>query len=255
MAYRLALDLGTNSIGWAQFDLDERGNVSGLLDGGVHIFDQGRHPKGLASKAADRRLARGMRRNRDRKNRRKFAFFQALVAHGLMPTQKEDQRALTGNDPLELRTRGLKTALSPFEFGRALFHLHQRRGFRSNRKSDGGEDGKIRIANLGLREKLAAGGFETYGAFLASRHASKLPTRLRLTGEGAKTAYEFYPTRDLIEQEFHILFERQRAFGMAQANLQAETNLHRIFFRQREMKSPPAGKCTLMPKERRRSLL
>ena len=38
MAYRLALDLGTNSIGWAQFTLDAQGRIAGLHDGGVHIF-------------------------------------------------------------------------------------------------------------------------------------------------------------------------------------------------------------------------
>ena len=39
MTYRLSLDLGTNSIGWAQLSLNEALRPTDLLDGGVHIFD------------------------------------------------------------------------------------------------------------------------------------------------------------------------------------------------------------------------
>ncbi len=250
MAYRLSLDLGTNSIGWAQLSLNEALRPEHLLDGGVHIFDQGRDPKSLASNAADRRQARGLRRNRDRKLRRKHDLLAALRTHGLLP---QDAGHLALLDPYELREQALNRRLSAHEFGRALFHLHQRRGFRSNRKSEGGEDGKIATAVATLQAKLAEQGHETYGAFLAARRSAGLPTRLRLQGEGAKASYEFYPNRALIRAEFNLMFERQRQFGLVEANAQAQTAIDAVFFRQRKLKNPPAGRCSLIPEEPRAS--
>ena len=40
--YRLGLDLGTNSIGWAAVNLDDRGNPCGVLGLGARIFPDGR---------------------------------------------------------------------------------------------------------------------------------------------------------------------------------------------------------------------
>ena len=255
MAYRLALDLGTNSIGWAQFALDNQGQITGLRDGGVHIFDQGRKPKELTSKAADRRAARGMRRNRDRKNLRKVDLIKTLMRHGLMPDALADRQALETLDPYELRARGLKEKLTAHEFGRALFHLHQRRGFKSNRKSAGGDETKkIPTAIRALQAQLQKHGHETYGQFLAHRRAHRLPTRLRLQGEGAKALYDFYPTREMIRAEFNLLFDRQRQFGFVEANAQAQHALEEgVLFRQRKLKPPLVGKCKFIPDEDRAS--
>ena len=40
--YRLGLDVGTNSIGWAAVRLDDNDAPCGLLDVGVRIFPDGR---------------------------------------------------------------------------------------------------------------------------------------------------------------------------------------------------------------------
>lgn len=40
--YRLGIDLGTNSIGWAAVELDGGGEPVGVLDMGVRIFADGR---------------------------------------------------------------------------------------------------------------------------------------------------------------------------------------------------------------------
>ena len=66
--YRLALDIGTNSIGWCAYRLDEAGEPAGLLRLGSRIFSDGRNPKDLASLAQNRRAARQARRRRDRVN-------------------------------------------------------------------------------------------------------------------------------------------------------------------------------------------
>ncbi len=143
MAYRLGLDLGTNSIGWCLFDLDGKGRPSGFLTMGVRVFPDVRNPKDKASNAATRRAARGMRRNRDRYLKRRTRLMAALIRHRLMPESETDRKALETIDPYELRARGLDEGLNLHEFGRALFHLGQRRGFLSNRKAERDADGAI----------------------------------------------------------------------------------------------------------------
>ncbi len=83
--YRLGLDLGTNSIGWAAVSLDENDEPCGVLDMGVRIFPDGRNPTDKTSNATQRRLARGQRRRRDRYLQRRNDIMQALVEFGLMP--------------------------------------------------------------------------------------------------------------------------------------------------------------------------
>lgn len=127
---RLGLDIGTNSIGWCLIEDGVR-----IVDTGVRIYSDGRDPKSGASLAVDRRMARGMRRRRDRYIGRRSAFLEALIRHGLMPADADEAKLLAARDPYALRARALTDRLEPGEIGRALFHLNQRRGFLSNRLS------------------------------------------------------------------------------------------------------------------------
>jgi len=68
MEYRIGIDLGTNSLGWAAISL--RNNAQGqnriagpLIDLGVRIFSDARNPKDKSSNAAQRRGPRSARRN------------------------------------------------------------------------------------------------------------------------------------------------------------------------------------------------
>ena len=63
---------------------------------------------------------------------RRGELIQALVEFGLMPPDPEARKELQHLDPYSLRARALDQSLRPFELGRALFHLDQRRGFKSN---------------------------------------------------------------------------------------------------------------------------
>ena len=56
MLWRLGLDIGTNSIGWAAIELnDDRPKPGPLLCSGVRVFPDGRNPKDKQSLAAQRR--------------------------------------------------------------------------------------------------------------------------------------------------------------------------------------------------------
>ena len=77
-----------------------------------------------------------MRRRRDRLLKRKNRMMATLLKHGFFPQDEAARKALEKTDPFVLRAKGLDQALRPDEFARALFHINQRRGFKSNRKTD-----------------------------------------------------------------------------------------------------------------------
>ena len=77
-SYRLGLDLGSNSIGWAAIRLDDKGEPCGILDMGVRVFPDGRDAKSKESNAVTRRVARGARRRRDRYQKRRADLLRRL---------------------------------------------------------------------------------------------------------------------------------------------------------------------------------
>lgn len=253
VSYRFGFDVGTNSIGWAVLELATDGQPDNLVDLGVRLFSDGRDPKSSNSLNDARRLARGARRRRDRFLRRQKAFLASLVDGGLMPTDPAARKELEGLDPYQLRASGLDSPLSSHELGRALFHLNQRRGFQSNRKTNPGEDeesGKIRSAATRLEEAMKSAGDRTIGEFLARRHAKREGVRARLRGEGAKAEYAFYPTRALIVAEFDQLWASQSRFLAGLTN-QLRDRLRSILATQRPLKPQVVGRCTLVHDDER----
>lgn len=132
--YRNGLDVGTNSLGWSVLLLNENGIPNKIEAAGARIFAEGRDEKTKATLAATRRTARSARRRRDRFKQRQISLLNKLTRAGLFPEDPQARRDLQRENPLELRGRGLHEKLSPYQIGRALFHLNQRRGFQSNRK-------------------------------------------------------------------------------------------------------------------------
>ena len=267
ITWRLGLDIGTNSIGWAALslaDADKERRLTGLVASGVRIFSDGRNPKDRQSNAVTRRLPRQQRRMRDRYLRRRRGFMAALIRHGLMPEDAKKRKCLEREDPWTLRVHGLDNKLSLYHLGRALFHLQQRRGFKSNRKTDqGGDDesGKIKKAAATVQFEMEKTGARTLGEYLARprikdgvtdhKAAAAHPVRARLKGSGAKAFYDFYPTRDLVEQEFASLWCAQKRFHGGALTDAAQDELHDIMFFQRPLKPQPIGKCSLDPSEER----
>ncbi len=251
MTYRLGIDVGTNSIGWCLLDLNRDGEPTGIGDIGVRIFHDSRDPQSGTSLAVDRRTARGMRRRRDRYLLRRRDLMAALVRMDLMPKDEAARKALERIDPYELRKRGLDERLSLHQLGRAIFHLNQRRGFRSNRKTDRAESeakesGKIKTAADRLTEAMAESSARTLGEFLARRHRKRQAVRARLSGEGAKAEYDFYPQRAMLEEEFDKLWQAQARFH-PQLTADSRDALHDILFRQRPLRPVDPGKCALDP--------
>ncbi|MGQ0661758.1 type II CRISPR RNA-guided endonuclease Cas9 [Sphingosinicella sp.] len=249
---RLGLDIGTNSIGWCLTEDESR-----IVDIGVRIFSDGREPPKSGSVGAPlaekRRLARGARRRRDRYLGRRSAFLSALVEHKLMPADADDAKLVAERDPYALRVRALDERLHPYEIGRALFHLNQRRGFKSNRKADrkakDNEDGKIAEGARALDQAMAESGADTLGQFLSQRLAKGEAARVRMGGENQD--YDFYPQRRHVEYEFERIWEVQARHHPALMTDTARAALRRILFFQRPLKEQEVGVCTFVHSERR----
>ncbi len=272
MGMRFAFDLGTNSLGSAVWRTGpDPGGAFGadapleLLWSGVRLFKDGRNPKDQQSLATMRRIPKQARKRRDRFVLRRADLMASLVAAGLMPSDASQRKALEALDPYALRAAALDRALTPYEIGRAIFHLNQRRGFKSNRKTDKADKdkGKIAVASAKLRDALREHNCRTFGEFLWARHRGqshdprrvrdpgRQPTRIRLEGAGAKALYEFYPTRDMIRDEFDAIWNAQSAHHPALLTPEAHDALAKVLFRQRDLKPPKIGKCTLVPGEER----
>lgn len=257
MRYRLALDLGTNSIGWCVLRLNTAEQPCAVIKMGSRIFSDGRNPKDGASLAVTRRLARAMRRRRDRLLKRKARLMAALVRLGFWPETEVDRKALVHANPYELRRKGLDEALTPAQFGRAVFHLNQRRGFQSNRKADkkDSESGLLKSAVRALREELAAKNMRTVGEWLAQRHEKREGVRARLRGKTSRDrAYDLYIDRAMVADEFDRLWQAQAAFDPTFYTDDRRAALRDILLHQRPLRPVRPGRCTLIPDQERAAL-
>ena len=239
---RLGLDLGTNSIGWVLYRL-EGGEPVDLVDGGVLIHSDGRNPKNRTSNAADRRSKRGPRRNRDRMLRRRRSVARLLHELGLLPKDEGARAALRNLDPLRLRAEALDRPLKPHELGRVLLSFVDSRGFKSNRKADGGEDGAIRKEVGELRRRMAQSGARTLGEYLWRRHKQGKTVRARL-GNG------LYPERSMIEDELEAIHKAQIPHRPEVGPNDWDEIINTLLF-QRPLRPVERGHCTLMPEEKR----
>ncbi len=312
--YILGLDIGTTSVGWAV--IDSRNNKPiGLRQAGVRIFEagvEGDIESGRdASRAAGRRAARLQRRQTWRRADRLRRTFAELQRHGLLPdgafdsvsrhdlllkldADLKDKHVPKGDEraaqllPYLLRSKGVTEPLTLLEFGRALFHLSQRRGYRSNRKTDQqaeadsgdeldatGEPLKKRAK----RKSKATDDRTTSRALNADEPAKdssasgkedtlKVKESIsRLQQEmGTLTLGQYFATLDPLEhrirqrwtgREMYLAeFERlwaEQSKHHPELTAEAKRGVQRAIFHQRKLKSQKGlvGKCELEPKRRR----
>jgi CRISPR-associated endonuclease Csn1 len=271
MHYRLALDLGSTSLGWAMLRLNAETPPApvAVIKAGSRIFSNGRNPKDGSSLAVTRREARAMRRRRDRLLKRKARMMRTLVEHGFFPKDEAARKALETLNPYNLRAKGLDEALKPEEFARALFHINQRRGFKSNRKTDkkDNDSGALKSAIKQLHAALDSSGADgkprTVGEYLHRREQAKQTVRARYRqqrvekGDGKTRidkSYDLYIDRAMIEAEFDALWAKQSALNPDQFNEKARAELKDCLLHQRPLKPVRPGRCTLLPEEERAPL-
>lgn len=273
MARILGLDLGTNSIGWALID-DKNQMILGM---GSRIFPMGVENlgdgEGELSKNASRTGARGIRRQFFRRRLRKKILLKALSEHKMCPMQEadfedwkktkkfpsEELSQWFALNPYELRNKALNEALTLEEIGRIFYHLIQRRGFLSNSRKGGSDDGAIFKGNpkegkIGITETQEKIQDRTLGSYLYEIY----PKENQPFQSGLERIRNRYTTRQMYVEEFELIWSKQEKYhAELNENLKAKLGGRKldgytedgILFFQRPLRSQKhlVGNCTFEP--------
>lgn len=276
----LGLDLGSNSIGWALLE-ENNGKPDKIINIGSRIFTKAIEEKTPTPKNVKRRNARLSRRITQRRARRKLRMLNYLIKLNRLPQE------LTANptpeimlnelgDPYLLRAKALDNSLTPFELGRVLLHLVQRRGFLSNRKTllgdmaddpdvldvlaelEGEDDNSTERAKeetafkadiSKLKGTIAELGFRTLGEYLASLDHHDCKRNRSRDGGHLRTDRQMY--RD----ELDLIWEQQKQHHNVLTD-KVKEQLEEIIFKQRPLKlnSDRIGRCSLEPTRKRANI-
>ena len=248
MRYRLGLDLGTNSIGWAILALDEESCPTKIINFNSRIFSDGRVPKTGASLAEARRKARGIRRRYERLTRRKKKLKNILIRHSFFPKSLDEGHSLKNKDVYYLRTKALDEKIEKFELGRALLHIDQRRGFKSNRKENKKDkDSKKNLEKIKfLKTEIDMSNARTLGEFLYEKRKKNPKARLRF-----HNLSELYPERAMYQNEFEMILAKQSEFyPELEKNSKIYTEIFDSIFYQRPLKEQYMGYCQIYLEEK-----
>jgi CRISPR-associated endonuclease Csn1 len=161
---KIGLDVGSSSLGWIVTDDGK------IVKKGVITFDTGmsKGQRGYVSPTRERREARSKRNLIRAKKYKKWELLEVLVENDCVPLSQDEletwskykkgqSRKFPENEkflqwlkcdfsylgieteyknPYELRVNALDNKLSKHEFGRALYHLVQRRGYKDIGETD-----------------------------------------------------------------------------------------------------------------------
>ncbi|MDZ4844834.1 MAG: HNH endonuclease domain-containing protein [Chitinophagales bacterium] len=261
----LGLDLGTNSIGWAIRNLDSI-TENQITSSGAVIFQKGvgEGKSGEFSLSAERRTHRSKRRLYNAKRYRKWSTLKVLIDNKMCPLtieelerwtkyKKEDGGRNYPTSPefmewvrMDFDVDGKLDYINPYELrcellesynekdknrlhkiGRAFYHLVQRRGFKSSRKS-----GKSGYANNEELEKLKEANPEIQISQVLLNKLNTENKRIRASG---------VIQRKYFEDEFNAICKAQKIDGAL-----AE-RLHKAIYFVRPLRTQKGlvGKCTL----------
>ena len=259
--YAIGFDIGITSVGWAVVALDSEDKPYGIINMGSRVFDAAEQPKTGASLAAPRREARSARR-RLRRHQHRLERIRRLLLTENMISQAELDTLFAGKleDIYTLRVKALDAPVSRTEFARILLHIAQRRGFRSNRKSETAkEDGELLAAVSKNRALMAEKGYRTVGEMLLQDPLYAASKR----NKGGQ--YIATVGRDMMVEEVRAIFRAQRQLGQPFASEKLEARYLDILLSQRSFDEGPGegspyagsqiermiGKCTLEDGEQR----
>lgn len=151
----LGLDLGTASIGWAV--ISEENENTRIEAIGSRIIplsneDADEFSKGNAiSKNASRTLKRTQRKCYDRYQQRRTRLTQFFKIYGMLPDEeliKLEKLQLWG-----LRAKAVSERLTLPEIGRVLYHINQKRGYKSVREDNNDKKQREYVENVLSRHK------------------------------------------------------------------------------------------------------
>ena len=261
--YRIGLDIGIGSVGWAVLEDDVLSEEpTRILDLGVRAFNPNEIQKTGESTAAGRREKRGIRR---RKRRRAFRFLciQKLFNKVFGEKAAGEVNSLINVDVYELRARALDERVGNVELMKIILNLLKRRGFKSNRKSGAGEDGKLLGAVKENQNFLQEHNYRTIGEaiYKDNRFFNIVDDKKYYLVRNHDGDYKNCFYRSVIENELNMILQKQKRYN----NLLTEDFIKRvleIFNKQRNFDEGPGspspykanfevGQCTFIKTEKR----
>lgn len=202
----LGLDLGVSSIGWALVNEAENENEkSNIIKLGVRVnpltvdeqtnFERG---KSITTNA-DRTLKRGMRRSLQRYKMRRAELIRKLQEAGIINDSsilyEEGNRSTF--ETYRLRAKAATEEITLEEFARVLIMINKKRGYKSNRKAKGEDEGNL-VDGMEVAKRLYDEGL-TPGQY-----------SLSLIEQGKKYLPEYYQSD--LQSELSRIWEKQRVF-------------------------------------------
>lgn len=202
----LGLDLGTTSIGWGLvYQAENSEEQSFIIKAGVRVnplsvdekdaFEKGR----AVTTNSDRSQKRSMRRNRQRFQLRRKSLIEILTQEGWI--NEETILTETGNfstfETYRLRAEAVEKEISLEELARVLLMINKKRGYKSSRKTDKAEDGKL-IDGMSVAKVLAETGI------------TPAQYCLDILRSGKKSLPEFY--RSDLQAELDRIWDTQKQF-------------------------------------------
>lgn len=214
MKYRIGLDIGVTSVGWAAYECNKTGEPQKLLGLGSRIFEAAENPKDGTTGAAKRREARGLRR-RLRRRAHRAERVRALFLNSFKDTDIENVNI---PDIYKLRAEGLDRKLTQEELYALLRYFVKHRGFESTRKSElkSKDTGKL-LAAVQENEKLFnEKGYRTVGEMLykdTKYFDIKDGKRIYHTRNKGKNYSNTFARKELLK-EIELILEKQVQQGL-----------------------------------------
>lgn len=202
----LGLDLGTTSIGWALVNEKENDNEqSSIIKLGVRVNplsvdEQSNFEKGKAiTTNADRTKKRSARRNLQRFKLRRENLLTLLKEYGFITDETVlcEQGNRTTFETRQLRARAVSEEITLEQLARVLLMINKKRGYKSSRKADSGEDGKL-IDGMSVARQLY------------EQHLTPGQYVLNLLRKGKKYLPDFYPSD--LTAELKAVWHAQQAY-------------------------------------------
>ncbi|MCL2771293.1 MAG: type II CRISPR RNA-guided endonuclease Cas9 [Firmicutes bacterium] len=258
--YRIGLDIGIASVGWAVLGHDADGEPNRILARGVRVFEAAEKPKDGKSLAEERREARSVRRRLRRKKHR-LERIKELITREFNIDVNTLFETSERKDIYVVRYEALDKKIEKEDWARLLIHLAQKRGFKSNRRSEKeGDAGALLKATSNNKTIMEAKGYRTVGEFLYKEHFEKNEPIRNKKGDYKNTFL-----RSQCEEEVDLIFVNQIKFGNKRASEKLKEEYKGILFGQRGFDAGPGkgsrwggdliekmrGKCTFCKNEPR----
>lgn len=277
--YRIGLDIGIASVGWAVLENNSNDEPVRIVDLGVRLFDRAEIPKTGESLAGPRRMARTTRRRLRRRRHRLDRVRWLLQNEGLIEIDSfmERYHAAGLPDVYRLRCEALERRLTDDELAQVLIHIAKHRGFKSTRKAETAskEGGAVLKATEANQKLMQEKGYRTVGEMLYRDAEFRIACPWSESGympaiRNTTDDYKHTILRAMLVEEVHAIFASQRALGNEKATEALEEAYLTIMESQRSFDLGPGkqadgtdspyamkgygdrvGNCTLEPDEMR----